>query len=70
MQKFTLVIKHKFGQSNKVADVLCWCASLLATISMEVVGFDSLLDTYADDEDFGGIWARCNNKGFVTNFLI
>ena len=35
-----------------------------------MVGFDYLKDTCAVDADFGGIWAQCNNKEFVTNFLI
>ena len=55
LQKFTFIIKYKSGQQNKVADALSWQASLLATISIEVVGFVYLKDTYAVDEDFGGI---------------
>ena len=54
--KFTFVIKHKSSQKNKLVDALSQRASLLATISTEVVGFDYLKDTYAVDEDFGGIW--------------
>lgn len=69
LQKFNYVIKHRSGQSNKVADALSRRASLLATISIEVVGFDSLKTIYAGDEDFRGIWARCSNKEFVTDFL-
>ena len=68
--KFTFVIKHKSSQYNEVVNALNRRASLLATISTEVVGFDYLKDTYADDEDFGAIWAGCNNNEFVTDFLI
>ena len=35
-----------------------------------MVGFVYLKDTYAVDEDFGGIWAQCNNKEFVIDFLV
>ncbi|RVW85536.1 hypothetical protein CK203_044026 [Vitis vinifera] len=35
-----------------------------------LVKFISEKDTYADDEDFGAIWAGCNNNEFVTDFLI
>ena len=70
LQKFTFVIKHKSSQQNKVVDALSRRAFLLATISTKVVGFDYLKDTYAVDEDFGGIWARCNNKEFVTDIFI
>ena len=45
-------------------------ASLLVTFSTEVVGFDSLKDTNASDDDFGKIWERCNNKEFMNDFLI
>ena len=64
------VIKHRSGQSNKVADASRRQTTLLATISMEVVGFDSLKDTYAGDKDFGAIWVKCSNKEFVIDFLI
>ena len=56
LQLFTFVIKHKSSQQNKLVDALSQRASLLATISTEVVGVDYLKDTYAVDEDFGGIW--------------
>ena len=45
-------------------------ASLLATISTEVVGFDSFKANYAGDEDFGDVWTKCSNKEFVTDFLL
>ena len=69
LQKFTFVIKHDPSQQNKVVDALSRRASLLATISTKVVGFDYLKDTCAVDEDFGGIWAQGNNKEFVTDLF-
>lgn len=70
LQKFNYIIKHRSSQLNKVADALSQQASLLPTISIEVVGFDYVKDTYTGDEDFGNIWTKCCNKEFVIDFLI
>ncbi|XP_022846359.1 uncharacterized protein LOC111369108 [Olea europaea var. sylvestris] len=58
------------SQRNKVADALSRHTSLLATISMKVVGFDCLKKLYATDEDFRNIWARCNNREFLPDYLL
>lgn len=63
-------IKDPSVQTKRVADALSRRATLLAAISTEIVGFESLKDTYADDEDFGSIWGKSCNDEFVTGFLI
>jgi len=63
IKRFTFTLKHKAGQLNKVIDTLSRRVSLLVTIRAKVIGFDCLKELYVDDEDFGNIWAKCQ-QGF------
>ncbi|GJY82075.1 RNA-directed DNA polymerase, partial [Tanacetum coccineum] len=61
---------HKSGASNKVADALSRKTTLLVTISNEVVGFDSIKELYANDEDFGNIWMELKTKQHWGEFIL
>ncbi|GJW21816.1 RNA-directed DNA polymerase [Tanacetum coccineum] len=61
---------HKSGASNKVADALSRKTTLLVTISNEVVGFDSIKELYASDEDFGNICMELETKQHRGEFIL
>ncbi|XP_017255857.2 transposon Ty3-I Gag-Pol polyprotein isoform X1 [Daucus carota subsp. sativus] len=56
LQRFTFTIRHKAGIQNKVADALSRKASFLTEMRVEVEGFDTFKDLYADDKFFGPIF--------------
>ncbi|GKE18351.1 RNA-directed DNA polymerase [Tanacetum coccineum] len=57
-------------KNNKVADALSRKTTLLVTISNEVVGFDSIKELYAIDEDIGNMWMRLKTKQHRGEFLL
>ncbi|KAF5445394.1 hypothetical protein F2P56_034445 [Juglans regia] len=54
-----MVLKHKSGQQNKVADAFSRRASMLVTMKAEIIGFEQLKDLYANYEDFAEVWKQC-----------
>ncbi|GKE86588.1 RNA-directed DNA polymerase, partial [Tanacetum coccineum] len=55
-------IEHQINLSRKIA--------LLVSISSEVLGFDSIKELYAIDEDFGNIWMELETKQHRSEFIL
>ena len=61
LYKFTFVIKHTSGKSNKVVDALSRVSLILNEIKVSSLGFESLINMYKEDVDFKDIYAACEN---------
>ena len=52
IKKFPYKLVHKSRQQNRVADALRRRVALMRTLSLEIEGFETLTELYADDDDF------------------
>nr|GEV69458.1 superoxide dismutase [Mn], mitochondrial-like [Tanacetum cinerariifolium] len=57
-------------RNDKVADALSRKTTLLVSISNEAVGFDSIKELYASDENFRITWMEFKTKQYRGEFLI
>ncbi|GJZ36584.1 hypothetical protein Tco_0582775 [Tanacetum coccineum] len=57
-------------KNNKVADVLSRKTTLLVSIGNKIVGFNSIKELYASDENFGNIWMELKTKQHRDEFLV
>lgn len=75
LQGFTFNIKHKKGQSNKVADALSRRALIVQEIQLQSMGAETLKGMYLEDVDFKDIYACCkqpcsnNNDKWIDFFI-
>nr|KAJ0203488.1 hypothetical protein LSAT_V11C500244810 [Lactuca sativa] len=59
LQSFHFSCKYKDGKSNVVADALSRRYSLLVTLDVRFLGFETLKDHYQSDMDFGDMFLKC-----------
>ncbi|XP_074303022.1 uncharacterized protein LOC141637443 [Silene latifolia] len=64
LQSFYFSSKYKDGKSNVVADALSRRYSLLSTLEVRLLGFETLKDYYIEDIDFGKIYKECQDGSF------
>jgi hypothetical protein len=61
MHNFTFVIKHIFGNANKVVDALSRKCLILREFQVKTLGFEHLKDMYCDDPYFMEAYEACAN---------
>ncbi|XP_052724926.1 uncharacterized protein LOC128194132 [Vigna angularis] len=62
IEQFSYVIKYKKGKSNIVADALSRRNNLLATLGAQILGFNNIIELYAQDIEFPKIYEECIHK--------
>lgn len=70
LQQFTFVIKHKAGALNNVADALSRRHTLLASMHVSVVGFETPPDLYPLDPIFSEIWNDVQLNGSIEYVIV
>lgn len=53
-----------------MADALSRKGALLATMKVQVIGFETLPALYCDDKDFGEVWRECEHSVSSKDFHI
>ena len=64
LQAYNFTIKHKAVVQNIVADSLSRKHSLLSSMEVRVIGFETFKDLYENDMDFGKVWTSCQQGSF------
>jgi hypothetical protein len=61
MKNFTFIIKHIYGNANKVVDALRRRCMILQEFQVNTLGFEHLKEMYYDDPDFKEAHEACVN---------
>ena len=69
LERFTYVVKHKSGITNRVADALSRRSTLLVTMRVEVPGLDSFSELLKSDPYFLVV-LQSIQTGYKTYFLL
>ena len=70
IEKIPYKLVHKSGQQNRVADALSRRVALMRTLSLEIVGFETLTELYVGDYDFKKVCATYVLKQPCDDFYI
>ena len=72
LQRFSFVLRHKYGVENKVADALSRQVTLLSIMSTKVIGFEKLQKEYESCPDFGEVYTtlRTEHLHVVDDFIL
>ena len=65
IQRFTFIIKHNFGKSNRMVNALSRKTTCLLSLLAEVFGFEDLKDLYAEHEEFSTLWMAMQRRAFI-----
>ncbi|XP_050218370.1 uncharacterized protein LOC126669084 [Mercurialis annua] len=69
LQRFTFMVKHKAGVTNRVADALSRRSNFLISLRVEVPGLDSFTDLLETDSYFSVVMRKVR-AGEQTEFLL
>ena len=64
IEAFPCVIKYKQGKENIVANVLSRRYALVSTLNAKLLGFESVKELYASDDDFASVYGACEKAAF------
>ena len=59
LQAYNFPNKHMTEVQNMVADALSRKHTLLSSMEVSVIGFETFKELYESDVDFGGVWDSC-----------
>ena len=72
LQRYSFVLKNKFGIENKAADALSRQVTVLSIVSTKVTRFEKLRDEYESCLDFGEIYNALSteHQSIVNDYIL